>query len=119
MSYYPQWLPGTKPADYEEHKARVRENLRRPGHWQALVQTTRTSHAPAESRLSEVQAPAVVVMGAADVDWKDPAKEAEWIGEQLNADVVLVPDVGHYPQAQAPEVTAAAVVRLVDKVGRA
>ena len=118
MSYYPQWLPGTKPADYEEHKARVRENLRRPGHWHALVQTTRTSHAPAESRLSEVQAPAVVVMGAADVDWKDPAKEAEWIGEQLNADVVLVPDVGHYPQAQAPEATTAAVVRLVDKVGR-
>ena len=106
MSYYPQWLPGTKPADYEEHKARVRENLRRPGHWQALVQTTRTSHAPAERRLSEVQAPAVVVMGTADVDWKDPAEEAEWIGEQLHADVVLVPDVGHYPQAQAPEVTA-------------
>jgi pimeloyl-ACP methyl ester carboxylesterase len=61
----------------------------------------------------------VVVMGAADADWKDPAKEAEWIGEQLNADVVLVPGVGHYPQAQAPEATAAAVVRLLDKVGRA
>lgn len=55
-------------------------------------------------------------MGAADVDWKDPAAEAEWIGERLHADVVLVPDVGHYPQAQAPEITAAAVTRLVATV---
>ena len=106
LSYYPQWLPGAKPADYDQHKARVRENLRRPGHWRAFVQTSRTSHAPAEQRLSEVQAPAVVVMGEADVDWKDPAKEAEWIGDQLHAEVILVPAVGHYPQVQAPEVTA-------------
>jgi pimeloyl-ACP methyl ester carboxylesterase len=119
LSYYPQWLPGQKPAGYEEHRSLVRDNLRRPGHWRAFVQTTRTSHAPAERLLSGVRAPAVVVMGAADVDWKDPAAEAAWIGEQLHADVVQVPDVGHYPQAQAPEVTAAAIARLLDKVGRA
>ena len=83
------------------------------------MQTSRTSHAPAEQRLSEVQAPAVVVMGEADVDWKEPAKEAEWIGDQLQAQVVLVPAVGHYPQVQAPEVTADAIARLVDKAGRA
>lgn len=119
LCYYPQWLPGQKPAGYEPHKNRVRENLRRPGHWQAFVQTTRTSHAPAERWLSDVQVPAVVVMGAADVDWKDPAAEAAWIGEQLHADVVMVPDVGHYPQAQAPEVTPSAIARLLDQVGRA
>ena len=119
LAYYPQWLPGTKPADYAEHRARVRENLRRPGHWRAFVQTTRTTHAPAERRLPEVRAAAVVVMGAADIDWKDPAAEAAWIGEQLKAEVVMVPDVGHYPQAQAPAVTANAIVRLVDMAERA
>ena len=119
LSYYPQWLPGAKPAGYEAHLARVRENLRRPGHWKAFVQTTRTSHAAAERRLNEVKTPAVVVMGVADIDWKDPAAEAAWIGEQLQADVVMVPDVGHYPQTQAPEVTAGAVARLIDKVSRA
>ena len=119
LSYYPQWLPGTKPAGYEEHKALVRDNLRRPGHWPAFVQTARTTHAPAEQQLHNVQAPATVVMGAADVDWKDPAAEAAWIGEQLHADVVMVPGVGHYPQVQAPEVTAGAIARLLDKVGRA
>jgi len=119
MSYYPQWLPGTKPAGYEEHKTRVRENLRRPGHWKAFVQTTRTSHAPAERRLREVETPTVVVMGAADVDWKDPSAEAGWIGNELRAEVVMVPDVGHFPQVQAPEVTAAAVSRLIDQATHA
>jgi pimeloyl-ACP methyl ester carboxylesterase len=114
MSYYPQWLPGSKPAGYDEHKARVRANLRRPGHWKAFVATTRSSHATAELRLREVQTPTVVVMGAADVDWKDPAAEAAWIGKQLRAEVVMVPEVGHYPQVQAPEVSAAAVIRLID-----
>jgi pimeloyl-ACP methyl ester carboxylesterase len=114
MAYYPQWLPGRKPAGYDEHKARVRANLRRPGHWKAFVQTTRSSHAAAELRLREVQTPTVVVMGAADVDWKDPAAEAAWIGKALRAEVVMVPEVGHYPQVQATEVSAAAVIRLID-----
>lgn len=117
LSYYPQWLPGTKPADYQQHKARVRANLRQPGHWPAFVQTTRTTHAPAERRLSDVRVPAVVVMGAADVDWKDPAAEAAWIGEQLHARVVMVPHVGHYPQAQAPHITAGAITELLETVG--
>jgi pimeloyl-ACP methyl ester carboxylesterase len=119
MAYYPQWLPGAKPDGYAEHKARVRENLRRPGHWRAFVQTSRTSHAPAEQRLPDVQAPTVVVMGAADVDWKDPAAEAGWVARMLHAEVVMVPEVGHYPQVQAPEVTATAVGRLIDQVTHA
>jgi pimeloyl-ACP methyl ester carboxylesterase len=112
MSFYPKWLPGEKPAGYDEHTARVRENLRRPGHWKAFRRTSRTSHAAAAARIGQVVAPAVVVMGSDDVDWKDPAAEAAWIGEQLHAEVVIVPGVGHYPQTQAPEATAAAVSRL-------
>ncbi len=119
MRYYPRWLPGTKPEGYDEHTARVRENLRRPGHWKAFSRTARTSHAAAQSRLAEVTAPAIVVMGADDIDWKDPAAEAAWVGEQLRAEVVMVPGVGHYPQVQAPGVTAAAVTRLVDGAARA
>ncbi|MDG4788581.1 alpha/beta hydrolase [Micromonospora sp. WMMD1102] len=115
LGYYPKWVPGTKPEGYAEHLARVRDNLRRPGHWRAFVRTTRTSHEPARQRLPEVSAPAVVLMGAADVDWKDPAAEAHWIGEQLGAEVVMLPGVGHFPQAQAPEAVAAAVNRLVEQ----
>jgi pimeloyl-ACP methyl ester carboxylesterase len=112
LAYYPQWTPGEKHEGYDEHRAAVAANLRRAGHWRAFVRTTRTSHAPAEARLDKVDAPAVVVMGADDVDWKDPGAEAAWIGERLGADVVMVDGVGHYPQAQAPTVVADAVQRL-------
>ncbi|NUR08833.1 MAG: alpha/beta hydrolase [Nocardioidaceae bacterium] len=112
LAYYPKWTPGRRPEGYDEHTAAVRENLRRPGHWKAFVRTTRTSHAPAEARLDEVRSPAVVVMGSDDVDWKDPAAEAQWIGSRLGAEVVMAAGVGHYPQAQAPELVADAVARL-------
>ncbi|WP_198418809.1 alpha/beta hydrolase [Cryobacterium psychrophilum] len=48
MWYYPKWMPGIRPADFAAHTALVRENLQRPGHWAAFVQTTRTTHEPAE-----------------------------------------------------------------------
>lgn len=114
LAYHPQWLPGQKPDDYSAHVERLRENLRRPGHWSAFVQTTRTSHAAAEERLQDVTAHTVIVMGDADVDWEDPASEAAWIGEQMNGHVVLLPGVGHYPQVQAPDETAAAVLQMAD-----
>jgi len=114
MGFYPKWFPGTKPEGYDEHTAHVRTNLSLPGHWRAFSQTTRTSHAHAAARIGDVSAPAVVVMGADDIDWPDPAAEAAWIGDQLHAEVVMVPGVGHYPQAQAPTVVAEAVTRLVD-----
>lgn len=119
MNYYPKWLPGTKPDGYDEHTDRVRENLRLAGHWKAFSRTTRTSHAPAEARIMEVTARTVVVMGEDDIDWKDPAAEAAWIGDRLHADVVMVPGVGHYPQAQAPDVVADAVIRLGDGANHA
>jgi pimeloyl-ACP methyl ester carboxylesterase len=119
LSYYPKWTPGTKPEGYDEHTAAVRDNLRRPGHWKAFVRTTRTTHAPAEARVGEVSAPAVVVMGTDDIDWSDPEAEARWLGQALGAEVVMAPGVGHYPQAQAPGLVADAVERLSRSARRA
>ena len=110
LSYYPKWTPGQKPAGYDEHRAAVAANVRR--NWRAFVRTTHTSHAPAEARLDDVRCPAVVVMGTDDIDWKDPSAEAAWIGERLGAEVVMAPGVGHYPQAQAPALVAAALQRV-------
>lgn len=112
MWFYSKWTPGAKPEGYDEHTAAVAENLHRPGHWKAFVRTSRTSHAPAEARLDEVRAPTIVVMGADDIDWKDPAVEAAWVGQRLDAKVVMVSEVGHYPQAQAPEQVADALVQV-------
>lgn len=115
MAYYPKWTPGEKPTGYDEHRAAVAASLRRAGHWKAFARTARTSHAPAQARLGDVRAPAVVVMGTDDVDWKDPAAEAAWVGERLGASVLMAPGVGHYPQAQAPRLVADAVKRLAGR----
>jgi pimeloyl-ACP methyl ester carboxylesterase len=119
MGFYPKWIPGTRPEGYDEHRDLVAANLRRPGHWRAFVRTTHTSHAPAEARVGDVTAPAIVVMGTDDVDWKDPAAEAEWVGQALHAEVVMAPGVGHYPQVQVPAVVADAVDRLARSKPRA
>jgi len=88
-------------------------SLRKPGHAGAFSLTTRTSHAPAEARLADVTAPVLVVMGEQDPDFPDPRAEANWIGRALHAEVVMVPEAGHYPQSQRPDVTTSAVQRFL------
>jgi pimeloyl-ACP methyl ester carboxylesterase len=111
--YYARLYPGRPPADLDEHRASIRESLRRPGHWRAFVATTRTSHAPAEARLGEVRAPTLVVMGERDPDFPDPAAEARLIAGRLDAKVVMVPGAGHYPQAEYPEIVSPSLVEFL------
>jgi pimeloyl-ACP methyl ester carboxylesterase len=116
-AYMPTLYKGTKPADFPEYRSRVIASLKRPGYGRAFSLTTReTTHDPAEARLDQVTAPAIVIMGDSDPDFKDPAGEAKWIGEKLNARVVMVPEAGHYPQSQQPEITTPAVLGFLATV---
>jgi pimeloyl-ACP methyl ester carboxylesterase len=110
LSYLPKLYPGRRPDDFAEHRNAIAASLRAPGHRAAFTATTRTSHAPVEARLSEVKAATLVVMGTADPDFPDPAAEAGWIAERLGAETVLVPDAGHYPQVERPEIVNPALV---------
>jgi pimeloyl-ACP methyl ester carboxylesterase len=113
LSYLPKLYPARKPADFDEHLQRIRESMRRPGHARAFVATTRTSHAPAEARLPQIAGlRAFVIMGEKDPDFADAPAEAGWIRDQLNAELLLIPDAGHYPQAEFPEVVNPALVRF-------
>lgn len=109
-AYLPSLSPGRKPADFAEHRRAISDSMRRPGYARAFSRTTRTSHAPVEARLAEVRQPTLVVMGERDPDFGDPAAEAAWIAERLRAQVVLVPDAGHYPHVEAPDVVNPALV---------
>jgi len=116
-SYMPTLYKGKKPADFEEYRSTVIASLKRPGYGKAFSLTTRqTTHDPAEACLGDVTAPAIVIMGDSDPDFKDPAGEAKWIGEKLNAQVVMVPEAGHYPQSQQPEITTPAVLSFLATV---
>ena len=116
-SYMPTLYAGQKPVDFEEYRTAVVTSLKRPAYGRAFSLTTRqTTHDPAEARLADVTAPALVIMGDKDPDFKNPAAEAQWIGEALNAPVVMVAESGHYPHSQQPEVTARAIIDFLTAI---
>jgi pimeloyl-ACP methyl ester carboxylesterase len=112
-TYLPKLYAGARPADFDEYRAAVVASMRRPGYAKAFSLTTRTDHAPVEARLADVSAPTLVVMGDKDPDFKDQRGEADWIAGALHGQVVMVPDAGHYPQSQQPEITIEAVLRFL------
>ena len=117
-AYLPKLYAGRKPADFAEYRADVSAALKKPGYAKAFSRTTRTSHDAAAEALKSVTAPTLVIMGDADPDFPDPAAEAQWIADQLKGTVLMVPESGHYPQAQRPDLVAPAVEAFAGGVHR-
>ena len=116
-AYMPTLYKGKKPADFEQYRSAVIASLKRPGYGAAFSRTARElTHDPAEARVGDVTAPALVIMGEMDPDFTDPAGEARWLGEKLNAQVVMVPEAGHYPQSQQPEIITPAVLSFLTTI---
>jgi pimeloyl-ACP methyl ester carboxylesterase len=116
-SYLPKLYAGRLPDDFDAYRAQVVAALHLPGHAKAFSRTTHTNHDPAEARLSEVSAPTLVVMGEQDSDFPDPKAEASWIAETLHGKAVMVPEAGHYPQSQQPDLTKNAVLGFLASLG--
>jgi pimeloyl-ACP methyl ester carboxylesterase len=116
LSYFPKWEPN-RPADFDEHKAKLAANLAEPAR-RGIVKTymTQQTHAEAEARLSKVRAPALVIMGTGDPDWPDPVAEGRWVAGQLSAELVLLDGAGHHPHTEFPEKIADAVVAFAQKI---
>jgi len=58
--------------------------------------------------------PALVVMGEKDPDWSDPAVEAKWIASNFTtSEIVSVPEAGHAPMYEKPEVVIPPVVTFL------
>jgi pimeloyl-ACP methyl ester carboxylesterase len=117
-SYLPKLYAGRKPDDFQAYRAAIIEALKQRGKTKAFSITTRSTHDAADAAAPSVQAPALVVMGTLDPDFKDPRAEADWIAAAVSgpAQVLMVEDCGHYPQSQAPDVVAPAVVSFLSEL---
>ncbi|MGV8897160.1 MAG: alpha/beta fold hydrolase [Rhodoglobus sp.] len=115
-AYLPKLYAGRLPADFGKYRARVAASMRRPGYARAFSLTTRTDHLQAANSLGRVHAPALVVMGENDPDFKNPRDEAAWIAQALTARTVIIPEAGHYPQSQQPELVAEAISAFLAEV---
>lgn len=103
-SYYSFISKGRRSPRHAEHVAAVRAAMREPGHLRSFRHlAVALDHSVVEARLDQVAAPALVVVGALDPDYPDPAAELDRMTTALDATGLLVPEVGHYPQHQAPE----------------
>jgi pimeloyl-ACP methyl ester carboxylesterase len=70
----------------------------------------------AEERLSQVKAPALVIMGTKDPDFKQPEQEAQFLGSALHAPVHMIEGAGHYPHAEMPEQVAPLLISFFQQV---
>lgn len=111
--YYSMLYPARKPDDFGEYSSRLRANLEEPGRMRAVYHMMAASKAASAERLPRVTAPALVVMGSRDPDFKDPEAEARSLGQALHAQVEIIEGAGHYPHAEMPEVTGPIILSFL------
>lgn len=106
----------------DEHVAAIRASLRDPAHLRSLrTLVGQVTHRVVEDRLGDVRAPALVLMGAQDPDFADPADELAFIAASLeNGGVrpILVPECGHYPHSQRPDVVTPETLSFLAELPR-
>lgn len=113
VRYYTSLYPTRKPADFAAYTAALRANLSRPGRLEALQQMLAAPKTASEQRLGQVKAPALVLMGSRDPDFKDPEAEAQWVAKALNGSCKMIAGAGHYPHAEMPEAAASLILSFL------
>lgn len=116
-SYYRSLHAGRRAAWFDQHLADVRGALRDRGHMRSFGMLARTlvrEHLALP--IDRVTQPTLVVHGALDPEFSDPAAE---LGRALAALTaapatgLLVPEAGHYPHSQRPDVLVPALLELL------
>ncbi|HEX9056741.1 MAG TPA: alpha/beta hydrolase [Ktedonobacterales bacterium] len=116
--YYSTLYPAARPDDWTEYTARLRGNLRERGRLAAMRQQIYALSDGASQmapRLARVTAPALVIMGSKDRDFKDPAYEAQHAAERLHGTARLIEGAGHYPHAEVPAQTGPIIVEFLQR----
>ena len=121
-AFYRSLHPGRRAPWFDEHLTAIRTALRDPGRMSSFGALARSliaghPHLP----LDEVTVPTLVLHGELDPELKDPAAELELATSLLvAADVTtrLVPESGHYPHSQRPDVVVPALLDLLSVVAR-
>lgn len=113
LRYFKTLYPTRRPADFDEYCAALYANMKQAGRLEALQKMMNASKRSSEERIPRVTAPALVLMGSKDPDFKPPEIEAKWVANALRATVHLIDGAGHYPQTEMPEVTAPLILSFL------
>lgn len=116
ISYFPKMYPSTRPPDFEAHLGRVKAMLKEPGHLRAMRLLFSNTGEDWDSRVSQIKAPVLILMGSRDPDFKQPEQEARLLAERIKATQVtvqMIEGAGHHVQAERPEPVAQAVLAFL------
>ena len=110
----------TKPADLDANTDALVANVREPGRMAAVRGMIRATKSGVAARLGEVTVPTLILMGAQDPDFSDPAVEAQTQAELLGGQPVvqMVEAAGHYPQIERPDVVARHIQAFLEQEAR-
>jgi pimeloyl-ACP methyl ester carboxylesterase len=93
----------------EERRTQIRAMMTQPGNGDAFVDALRVFTLPdPEPQLSSIGVPTLIVWGEEDLVI-DPGHGAQMVSVMPNASLLMLPDVGHVAQEEAPEQLAEAI----------
>jgi pimeloyl-ACP methyl ester carboxylesterase len=110
MTYHDSLYPSHKPSDYHAYRAGVAAMLHEPGRMEALMAMAALSKSDTAQLIAPLPKPALLIGGSRDIDFPNPTTEFESLAATMAIRSVVVDGVGHYPQAEAPDITAAAIL---------
>lgn len=113
VSYFGGLFSTRKPDDYPDYTARLRANLAEPGRIEAVLAMMLAPKHSSGERIPRVSAPALVVVGDKDPDFKDPVDMARGLAAELRGSYDVIAGAGHYPQVEFPEQTGPVIVRFL------
>lgn len=107
------WYPSSTPADIEDELDKLDAMLSDPARRRAARETLVADRDGVAERLASLDVPVALVFGSADGHFPDPRAEAESIASRTGATITMIEDAGHYPHAERPEETAAAILEFL------
>jgi pimeloyl-ACP methyl ester carboxylesterase len=122
LTYYSSLYKAGKPADFAGYRKALKTNLREPGRMAATAGLLDT-HADCNARIPELSQPVLLTMGTADPDFPDATAEARadeaLVGAYTAVTLQLIEGAGHYPHAERPDATAAAILAFLTAAAHA
>ncbi|MEV4708943.1 alpha/beta hydrolase [Actinoplanes sp. NPDC049316] len=112
MAYWAYSFRTRRPEDFAAARRRLSAQMAEPGRMAALRAQFAADVSGCEALLDSVRVPTLVVMGTKDADFPDPAAEARLVADRVRGTVTMIEGAGHYPHAEFPAETAAAVRSL-------
>lgn len=104
--FYRTLYPTHKPADFDTYLDQLTANLAEPGRFAAVKALPAAPREPWETRMGQVQVPALIIMGSKDPDFADPQAEGEYFAQKVGGKLAMIEGAGHYPQTEMPDQVA-------------